>query len=241
MKHNSTSSPASGATTAPGPESGPPTWAGYVRVSTETQANHGTHENQAEALTAWARSAGARLELYQDPGLSGAHGKNIRGPVFQQMLADLTLKGYVGVVVTAIDRLGRESLDLLTVYRQLRDIGKALYSLKEGDAKLDSDDDALMREIVAVMAAEERRRITQRMGAGFRRKLAQGWKPGREPKTVNWKDVQRLLDAGASVATVARAFGLSRVQFWRRMQAQGVTNPRSRPFGKPRTSAEKRG
>lgn len=238
-----------GATTAPAPDTARPTWAGYVRVSTETQARkkdqngdtHGTHENQAEALTAWARSAGVRLELYQDPGVTGKNGQNIRGPIFQQMLADLTLKNLAGVVVTAIDRLGRETLDLLTVYGQLRDIDKALYSLKEGDQKVAGDDNALMREVLAAFAAEERRRITQRMGAGFRRKIAQGWKPGREPKPINWKDAQRLLDAGASVAVTARAFGLSRVQFWRRMQAQGLTSRNTRPFGKPATKGATNG
>jgi DNA invertase Pin-like site-specific DNA recombinase len=250
MKHNSTSSPASGATTAPGPESGPPTWAGYVRVSSKTQANkrdqngevHGTHENQVEALTVWAKRAGVRLELYQDPGVTGKDGENIRGPVFLQMLADLSPRGMAGVVCTEIDRIGREELDLFAVYKSLRNIGKELLSLKEGDMKITAaaDDNALLRGVLTVFAAHERRKIRQRMGDGFRRKLAQGWKPGREPKAVNWKDAQRLLDAGASVATVARAFGLSRVQFWRRMQAQGVTNPRSRPFGKPRTSAEKK-
>ena len=223
------------------PATAPQTWAAYVRVSTETQAKkkdqngdvHGTHESQVEALTAWARAAGVRIELYQDPGVTGKDGQNVRGPIFQQMTADLTLKNLAGVVVTAVDRLGRETLDLLTVYRQFRDLGKSLLSLKEGDQKLENDD-ALMREILAVMASEERRRTAKRMGDGFRRKIAQGWKPGREPKAINWKDAQRLLDAGASVAVCARAFGLTRTQFWRRMQAQGVINPNSRPFGNPK-------
>jgi DNA invertase Pin-like site-specific DNA recombinase len=225
------------------PATAPQTWAAYVRVSTETQAKkkdqngdvHGTHENQVEALTAWARAAGVRIELYQDPGVTGKDGQNVRGPIFQQMTADLALKNLAGVVVTAVDRLGRETLDLLTVYRQFRDLGKSLLSLKEGDQKLENDD-ALMREILAVMASEERRRTAKRMGDGFRRKIAQGWKPGREPKAINWKDAQRLLDAGASVAVCARAFGLTRTQFWRRMQAQGVINPNSRPFGKSKAA-----
>jgi len=219
----------------------PPTWAAYVRVSTETQAKkkdqngdvHGTHENQVEALTAWARAAGVRIELYQDPGVTGKDGQNVRGPIFQQMTADLTLKNLAGVVVTAVDRLGRETLDLLTVYRQFRDLGKSLLSLKEGDQKLENDD-ALMREILAVMASEERRRTAKRMGDGFRRKIAQGWRPGRKPKAINWKDAQLLLDAGASVQVTARAFGLSRTQLWRRMQSQGLASKNTRPFGKPK-------
>jgi len=224
----------------------PQTWAAYVRVSTETQAKkkdqngdvHGTHENQVEALTAWAQSAGVRIELYQDPGVTGKDGQNIRGPVFQQMLADLTLKNLCGVAVTATDRLGRSTIEKLIVYQDIRTAGKRVYSLSQGEIDL-SDEKALYREMLTVIDTEARTRLVEGMQRGFRRKIAQGWKPGRKPTAINWDITRKLLDAGASVAVCARSFGLTRTQFWRRMQAQGVINPNSRPFGKPKTAEKK--
>jgi DNA invertase Pin-like site-specific DNA recombinase len=153
------------------------------------------------------------------------------------MLTDLDRLGLAGIVVSALDNLARDGLSLIQLTSDLCAKGRQLTALLADDEEIVSSISAAAQDARAALVAVvqfDRRVRTRLMRAGLERKRLGGWKPGREPKAVNWKDAQLLLDAGASVAVTARAFGLSRVQFWRRMKEQGLASQRTRPFGKPK-------
>jgi DNA invertase Pin-like site-specific DNA recombinase len=188
---------------------------------------------QRQALTDWAASHGIILHWYEEVGW---HRKG-RGRQFTRMLTDLDRLDLAGIAVTALDNLVRDGLSLIQLTSDLCAKDRQLLSLLANDEKIVSSMSTLSRDARAALMAVadfDRRVRTRLMREGLERKRLGGWKPGREPKAINWKDARLLLDAGASVAVAARMFGLSRAQFWRRMQTQGVVNPRTRPFGQPK-------
>ena len=209
-------------------------WAAFVRLPPgRTCTAQSEREAQRQVLADWAAAHGAILHWYEEVGWP----RKGRGRQFTRMLTDLDRLGLAGIVVSALDNLARDGLSLIQLTSDLGTNGKQLIALLQDDEKIVSSISVAAQDARAALTAVvefDRRVRTRLMRSGWERKRLSGWKPGREPKTVNWKDAKRLLDAGASVAVTARAFGLSRVQFWRRMKEQGLASQRTRPFGKPK-------
>ena len=75
----------------------------YVRVSTD----HQSVENQARELRQVAERRGWQVtEVYRDPGISGAKGRDQR-PGLDALLKDASRRKFDVVMAWAIDRLGR--------------------------------------------------------------------------------------------------------------------------------------
>jgi len=163
---------------------------------------------QREALTAWAKRNGVEIVFYQDAGVSGA--SNSKGPVFRRMMADLEANRLDGVVVTSVDRFGRDELDMLTSYKELTRMGKKLISLKEGDMGIGNDDAAFVRVVLTAAAAKERRDIRRRMAEGYARYRANGGTVGRRPIKFNQADFDKYLKAGATVGVIARLLKINK-------------------------------
>ena len=188
----------------------PAVWAGYVRVSSDTQVRAETHLGQKEALEKWATSKNVGLVLYMDKGVSGVN--NLNEPNFQKMLAELVSKGITGIVVSAFDRLSRDAIGLMQLTRQLKKQGKKLVSLKEGDQNITKALDAsaqLTRDTFSVLTEYDKKAGNKRMRDGYWRYIANGGKVGRKPIKIDWTVVDPLIESGVSAAAISRLLGLN--------------------------------
>ncbi|MDI5889503.1 recombinase family protein [Halomonas rhizosphaerae] len=169
----------------------------YVRVSTNDQtvsAQRHTIENRYK-VDKW----------FSDEATSGAiKAKDRKG--FGQLL------GYVReddtLVVYAIDRLGRDTIDVLETVERLKAKGVTVVSIREG-FDLSTPVGKAMLTMLAAMAEMERTNIKARQMAGIERAKAEGKNLGREKVIDDAAVVQWRQDNNASIKGTAENFGIS--------------------------------
>jgi site-specific DNA recombinase len=146
---------------------------GYLRVSTDEQANHGVSlEAQRAKLTDYARLYGHELvEVVADEGLSGRH---LDRPGLQMALAMLKKRKAEGVLVAKLDRLTRSVRDLGMLIETYFSNGHgALLSVGE---QIDTSTAAgrFMVNVLGSVAQWERETISERTATALRHKRASG-------------------------------------------------------------------
>lgn len=175
----------------------------YARVSTVDQLT----ENQWEQI----KQAGYRIEerRYIEEKISGSVPASQR-PGFQKLLD--RLEAGDTLVVTKLDRIGRDSIDVQQTVRFFVERGIRLVVLQLGNLDLTSPAGELMVKVLAAVADFERDLIIERTQAGQARARAAGKHMGRPSKTTekDREEIRRRLAEGESVSSVARAFGVSR-------------------------------
>lgn len=102
--------------------------AGYIRVSTEMQAERDSLINQEEIISGFARARGKEVKIYKDAGISA---KDKDRPAFQEMLADIRRGLIEAVVVTKLDRITRSLTDLLFLKEFFEEHGIAFISVAQ--------------------------------------------------------------------------------------------------------------
>lgn len=176
---------------------------GYGRVSTGMQ----TAENQLLEL----RQAGYEIEpeFWFVDEMSGKVAACQR-PAFGRMLGQIR-RGEV-LVVSKLDRLGRDAIDVLQTVKQLGGRGVRVVVLQLGNVDLTAPAGKLLLSMLAAVAEMERDLLIERTQAGLARVKAEGRRLGRPPKTTPEQriEIQRRLKAGESVSGLARVFGVSR-------------------------------
>lgn len=149
---------------------------GYVRVSTERQADRGVSlEAQAEKIKAMALVQGA--ELVDTIVEGGESAKTLNRPGMAKLLA-LVDKGKVqAVIVAKLDRLTRSVKDLCELLERFERRGVALISVAES---LDTGSAAgrLVLNIMAAVSQWEREAIGERTRDALRHKRANGERVG---------------------------------------------------------------
>src|SRR3954469_521127 len=159
----------------------PTPYIGYLRVSTDEQANSGAGiEAQRAAILAEAQRRGwaeADLQWIEDAGYSG---KNTRRPGITLALDVLRRGDAAGLVVAKMDRLSRSLLDFTTIMATAQREGWALIAL---DCPADSSTPVgeAMANVMATFSQLERRLIGQRTREALAVKKAQGVRLGRPP------------------------------------------------------------
>ncbi|KTT66123.1 resolvase [Pseudomonas oryzihabitans] len=112
------------------------------------------------------------------------------------------------VVVYAIDRLGRDTIDVLETVTALKEKGAAVVSLREG-FDMSTPIGEMMLTMLAAMAKLERANIKDRQMAGIQRAKAEGKNLGRE-KVIDDQQVARWRkENNASISATAEHFGIS--------------------------------
>jgi DNA invertase Pin-like site-specific DNA recombinase len=175
---------------------------GYGRVSTQGQS---TDNRRLEI-----ERAGYSIDYwFADEGVSGAVLASER-PRFREMLGKIR-KGEA-LVVTKIDRLGRDALDIQATVKQLKALGVRVVVTQLGATDLTNSAGKMLLAMLAAFAEMERDLIVDRTEAGLARARAEGVKLGRPSKTNDGdRDAIRArLAAGESVSAVARAYQISR-------------------------------
>lgn len=177
---------------------------GYGRVSTGAQ----TTDNQRLEL----EQAGYKIEpdfWFADEGVSGKVAASQR-PAFKAMLGQIR-RGET-LVVSKLDRLGRDSIDVLQTVRQLGERGIKVVVLQLGNTDLTAPAGKLLLSMLAAVAEMERDLLVERTQAGLARVKAEGKRLGRPSKTTPEQriEIRRRQIKGESVSALARGYGVSR-------------------------------
>ncbi|MCA8055232.1 recombinase family protein [Burkholderia cepacia] len=175
----------------------------YARVSTSDQ----TTANQLREIEAAGFSVDKRRVVSES--ISGSVSANQR-PGFAKLL-DRMEEGDV-LIVTKLDRLGRNAMDVRATVEGLAERGIRVHCLALGGVDLTSAAGRMTMQVLNAVAEFERDLLIERTHAGIARAKAEGKAMGRPSALSNEQraDVLRELDAGASVAALARRFGTSR-------------------------------
>lgn len=169
----------------------------YVRVSTEDQSTNA----QRHAITE-RHNVG---KWFEDQAVSGAT-KALERPNFAELFK-YAREGDT-LVVAAIDRLGRDTLDLLTTVQALEGKGVAVVSLREG-FDLSTPIGKAMLTMLGAVAELERSNIRARQLAGITRAKATGQKLG-APKRIDDEAVRIWREANnATIQETATQFSIS--------------------------------
>lgn len=177
---------------------------GYGRVSTGQQST----ENQRLEL----EQAGYKIEpefWFADDGVSGKVAANQR-LAFKQMLTQI--RNGETLIVSKLDRLGRDAIDVLQTVKQLGERGIKVIVLNLGNTDLTSSAGKLLLMMLAAVAEMERDLLVERTQAGLARAKAEGKTLGRPSKTTPEQrlEIRHKLGAGESVSALARLYSISR-------------------------------
>lgn len=169
----------------------------YVRVSTEDQST----DAQRHSIAALHNVE----HWYADEATSGAT-KALHRPGFAELFK-FARKGDT-LIVSAIDRLGRDTIDLLETVEALKAKGVAVVSMREG-FDLSSPIGKAMLTMLAAVAELERSNIKARQMAGIARARATGQKLG-APKRIDDEAVRVWRSANsATIQETATQFEIS--------------------------------
>jgi DNA invertase Pin-like site-specific DNA recombinase len=179
----------------------------YARVSTRDKGQE--PENQLGELRDFCQKQGWLVFRQYLDSASGKRGDN--RPEFQRMLADAARREFDLVLFWSLDRLSREGVSATLNYlERLTSAGVGWKSFTE--QYLDSCGmfkDAVLA-ILAVMAKQERVRLSERTLAGLEIARKAGRVGGR-PRSIFSRDkVARLRAEGRSLAQIAKAVGISK-------------------------------
>lgn len=189
----------------------------YCRVSTTEQ----THENQVLEIQA----AGFQLEPRRviaetvSGSTSAMERKGFRKLVDRLEWDDL-------LVVTKLDRLGRNAMDVRATVEQLAAMQVRVHCLALGGVDLTSAAGKMTMAVIAAVAEFERDLLVERTQAGLLRAKAEGKKLGRPSSLTADQQlaVRGRRAEGASLGMLAKEFGVSRSAI-QRVEREGVGKP----------------
>ena len=116
------------------------------------------------------------------------------------------------LIVTKLDRLGRNAMDVRATVEHLTSIGVKVHCLALGGVDLTSPAGKMTMAVISAVSEMERDLLIERTQAGLARAKAQGKRLGRKPKlSPEDRDQIRILkNEGASLAALAKQYGVSR-------------------------------
>ncbi|MGX5088899.1 recombinase family protein [Enterobacter sp. UPMP2052] len=177
----------------------------YCRVSTLEQ----TTENQRREIEAAGFTVKPQRLIEEQ--ISGSVAASER-PGFDRLL-DRMENGDV-LIVTKLDRLGRDAMDVRKTVEQLAESDIRVHCLALGGVDLTSAAGKMTMQVISAVAEFEKDLLIERTHSGLARARARaaGKRFGRPPALNNEQRQTALeqLKAGASISAVARQFGTSR-------------------------------
>lgn len=178
---------------------------GYVRVSTATQDRKGYGlRAQQEYLAKYCAAHGHELLTVTSDVVSGTkagqmHGRAVALNVLEAGMADVLL-------VRALDRATRDQLDAAELYKRAEQRGWRLMDCEGANSGEPSQ--RLTADVRLAVAAEERRRISERTKEGLARARREGKKLGR-PSRIHPAVVEEIIlmrrEEGLGTKAIAKA------------------------------------
>jgi DNA invertase Pin-like site-specific DNA recombinase len=172
---------------------------GYARVSTLDQ-DHATQETRLKA---------AGCDIIRSEKASG---KSRDGRDELARILDFVRPGDE-LVVVKLDRLGRNTRDVLNLVHELEQKGAALRVL-EPEFSTSSDTGRILVTVLGMVAEMERRFIQERQRAGIEAAKKKGVYRGRKP-SVPAERVRSLTAEGKGPAEIAKQLKISRMSVYR--------------------------
>jgi DNA invertase Pin-like site-specific DNA recombinase len=184
----------------------------YSRISTDKQDN----QNQLDQLRGFAASQGWRIKReYVDI----ATGKNSDREQFKALFKAASRRAFELVLFWSLDRFSREGVfETLSHLQSLTQYGVGYRSFTE--QYLDSCGmfrDAVV-SILAVIAKQERVRLSERTIAGLQRARARGRIGGRPRAVCDASEVMRRNADGETLAEIALKLNVSKSTIYRILQ-----------------------
>ena len=175
----------------------------YLRVSTADQ----TTDNQLHEIV----GAGFHIEPHRVTAetISGSVAAMERQGF--KKLMDRMETGDV-LIVTKLDRLGRNAMDVRATVERLDRMGVKVHCLALGGVDLTSPAGRMTMAVIAAVSEMERDLLIERTQAGLQRAKSEGKKLGRKPKLTadDRTQIMTLKAEGASLAVLAKQFCVSR-------------------------------
>ena len=208
---------------------------GYIRVSTEEQANSGLSlESQRQKLQQYCDLHDQEfVDIVVDAGESA---KNLNRPGMQRVIKEINNKSVDVVLVVKLDRLTRSTRDLGDLLDRFGRRDVALAAVSES---LDTSTAAgrMVVNMIGVVAQWEREAIGERTSAALQVKRQRGERySGRSPygwqyvdgRMVESNDEQRVIGMVESMR--ACDDGLSLLAISRCLADRGILNRNGKPF-----------
>ncbi|TPA25784.1 DNA invertase [Burkholderia pseudomallei] len=175
----------------------------YARVSTADQ----TPANQLREIAAAGFTVDKRRVVIES--ISGSVSADQR-PGFAELLLKME-EGDV-LLVTKLDRLGRNAMDVRATVEALAERGIRIHCLALGGVDLTSAAGRMTMQVLNAVAEFERDLLIERTQAGIARAKAEGKTIGRPSALTKpqQREVREQLSAGASVASLAKHYRTSR-------------------------------
>ena len=168
---------------------------GYARVSTSQQSL----DVQMKAL----KAEGVRANRIFTDKISGSHAN-------REGLQILRLKVEEGdvILVKKLDRLGRDTADMIQLIKEFDHMGVAIRFLDDG-ISTEGTMGKMVVTILSAVAQAERQRILERTNEGRLEAKARGVKFGRKP-TVDKERVRALHNQGVGATDISRQLKIGR-------------------------------
>ncbi len=174
---------------------------GYARVSTNQQSL----DLQIARLVAEGVRADDRIFVDK------ASGKNDKREGLQTLLIRAE-KGDT-ILITKLDRLGRNTADMISIVEKLNDKGVVIKFLDDG-ISTEGAMGMMVITILSAVAQAERTRILERTNEGRSAAKEAGIKFGRKPHAKT-KEVIQLLQGGMKAKEVMELTGISKATLYR--------------------------
>ena len=175
----------------------------YVRVSTMQQETN----NQIKEI----KSAGFHIEPHRiiSETISGSMPIN-RRKGFSRLLEKMEKNDVL--VVTKLDRLGRDAIDVSLTVAKLEKIGIKVHCLALGGVDLTSSAGKMTMGVINTVAQFERDLLIERTRSGLTRAKSNGKILGRPSALTQSQQEETLkqLQNGVSISAIARQFNVSR-------------------------------
>jgi Site-specific recombinases, DNA invertase Pin homologs len=117
------------------------------------------------------------------------------------------------LVVTRLDRLGRDTRDVLNIVHECQQRG-AFVTILDPHVSTRGEMGQIMLTVLGMIASMERRFIRERQREGIDRARAKGIYKGGKPR-IDRQSVAELFQRGVGVSEIARTVGCSRMQVYR--------------------------
>lgn len=179
---------------------------GYARVSTNQQSL----DIQVKAL---GEAGVAASRIFTDKA-SGSDGD-------REGLRLLRVKVEEGdvVLVKKLDRLGRDTADMIALIKEFDGLGVSIRFLDDG-ISTEGATGKMVVTILSAVAQAERQRILERTNEGRMEAKTKGVKFGRK-RSVDRKKLRALREAGLGATEIARQMGIGRSTVYKLLNEAG--------------------
>ncbi len=177
--------------------------AAYARVSTDSDEQYTSYDAQVTYYTNFIKGKPnwEFVKVYADEGISGTSTK--RRDEFNEMI-ESALNGNIDLIITkSISRFARNTLDTISITRQLKAKGVEVYFEKENLWSLDDKTEFLLT-IMASIAQEESRSISQNVTIGKRWSMKEGRVSFAYKNFLGYKKVDGKIVIDESQAEIVR-------------------------------------